>query len=684
MTRTAPQPPYTAHADDFCERSLPPPEMRPIIELGGLKYPEQLNAAVELLDHIAAKQPNAVAIHAHSGNWTYGKLLDTANRVARVLVEDLGMVPGNRVLLRGPNHAWMVACWFAVLKAGGVAVCTMPLLRKKELIYIADKAQVHIAFCDHRFMAECEQAFAGRERAQVLYFNNEGGLAPEKDLEKIAARKSPSFSACPTGAEDIAIIAFTSGTTGLSKGTMHSHRDLLACTDTFAQHLVRAEAKDIFIGSPPLAFTFGLGGLLLFPFRIGASVVMLEQGAPQLLLEGIQAFRATVCFTAPTAYRAMLKLLEEFEISSLRKCISAGETLPVETYYAWQQATGLRIIDGIGSTEMLHIFISAAEDDIRPGATGKPVPGYRAKLIDAEGKDTPVGEVGRLAVIGPTGCRYLMDITQQKKYVENGWNVTGDSYKMDAEGYFWYQARTDDMIVSSGYNISAPEVENVLLGHPKVAECAVIGVPDAERGQLVKAFVVLAPGGEPTPATVKELQDFVKQEIAPYKYPRAIDFVKALPRTATGKLQRGKLREQIASGALQVHDPAEWPRPKGYANAVSARGRSVFVAGQVGWDPKSCAFASTEFVPQVRQALANIVEVLRAAGAEPRHVTRLTWYITDRKAYMSAQKEIGEAYREVMGKHFPAMSVVEVRALIEEKALVEIEATAMVPESATP
>ncbi len=674
----------TAHVDTFCAQNLPPVDLRPRIEMGDLKYPARLNAATELLDRTAARNPKATAMHSHDGNWSYARLLETSNRIAHVLVDDLGLVPGNRVLLRGPNHPMMVACWFAVLKAGGVAVCTMPLLRKKELTYTAEKAQIDIALCDHRFAAECEQAFAARPGAKLVFFNREGASA-QTDLETLAAKKPGTFADCATAADDIAIIAFTSGTTGQSKGTMHSHRDLLVCADTFANHIVRAEAKEMFIGSPPLAFTYGLGGLLLFPFRVGASVVLLEQAMPQLLLEAVQHFRASVCFTAPTAYRAMLKLLEDFDVSSLKKCVSAGETLPVETFHAWQKATGLKIIDGIGSTEMLHIFISAAGDEIRPGATGKVVPGYRAKLLDAAGGDTPIGEVGHLAVMGPTGCRYLNDLEQQKKYVQNGWNVTGDSYKQDADGYFWYQARTDDMIVSSGYNISAPEVENVLLGNPKVAECAVIGVADAERGQLVKAFVVLAPGGEPTHATAKVLQDYVKAEIAPYKYPRAIEFVKSLPRTNTGKLQRGRLRQQVAStgNTVQVHDPETWARPNGYANAASARGRCIFLAGQVGWDPKTSTFPSNELAPQVRQALLNIVEVLRAAGAEPQHIVRLTWFVTDRKAYRAAQREIGEAYREILGKHFPAMSVVEVSGLVEEKALVEIEATAMVPDPPT-
>jgi 2-aminobenzoate-CoA ligase len=455
-------------------------------------------------------------------------------------------VPGNRVLLRGPNNPMMAACWFAVLKAGAVVVCTMPLLRVRELTFIADKAQIRLALCDTRFAADCEQAMSTtgngfpREGARVIHFHS----AADGSLESLMRGKPTTFENCDTAAEDTALIAFTSGTTGQGKGTLHFHRDVLACCDCFPPYILKPAPDDIFCGSPPFAFTYGLGGILLFPMRIGASALLLEQAAPPQLLQGIQDFKATVCFTAPTAYRAMAPLVKGFDIASLKKCVSAGETLPRPTFELWEKATGLKIIDGIGSTEMLHIFISASGDDIRPGSTGRPVPGYEAKLIDDDGNDLPVGEIGRLAVRGPTGCRYLDNLERQRGYVQNGWNLTGDSYVMDADGYFWYQARTDDMIISAGHNISGPEVEAVLLDHPKVAECGVIGAPDEERGQIIKAYVVLRAGFEPGPERVKELQDFVKSEIAPYKYPRAIEFVETLPRTETGKLQRFRLRER--------------------------------------------------------------------------------------------------------------------------------------------
>ncbi|HJU66056.1 MAG TPA: AMP-binding protein, partial [Gemmatimonadaceae bacterium] len=367
-----------------------------------------------------------------------------------------------------------------------------------------------------------------------------------ESLEALAREKSPEFDAVETAADDVAIIAFTSGTTGQAKGTMHFHRDILAICDCFPRYVLRASPDDLFCGSPPLAFTFGLGGILLFPMRIGASTLLLEQAAPPQLIKGIQDFRATVCFTAPTAYRAMTPLVKDHDIKSLRKCVSAGEALPLATFEAWREATGLSIIDGIGSTEMLHIFISAREDEIRPGSTGRAVPGYEAKLVNDEGEDVELGAIGRLAVRGPTGCRYLADPERQRGYVQNGWNLTGDSYRMDADGYFWYQARSDDMIISSGYNLSGPEVENVLLEHPCVQECGVVGVPDDERGQIVKAYIVLRAGYEGNAATIKELQEFVKAELAPYKYPRSIEFVESLPRTETGKLQRFRLRERNA------------------------------------------------------------------------------------------------------------------------------------------
>jgi 2-aminobenzoate-CoA ligase len=540
----------SAHVDTFCRDALPPRELLPDRLYGTipeLSYPARLNCAAELLDRqVEAGHGDRTVFHFQGGTWTYRQLLETANRIAHVLVEDLGIVPGNRVLLRGPNNPMMAACWFAVLKAGAVVVCTMPLLRVRELTFIADKARIGLALCDTRFAADCEQAMATtghgfpREGARVIHFHS----AADGSLESLMRGKPTTFENCDTAAEDTALIAFTSGTTGQGKGTMHFHRDVLACCDCFPPYILKPEPDDIFCGSPPFAFTYGLGGILLFPMRIGASALLLEQAAPPQLLQGIQDFRATVCFTAPTAYRAMAPLVKGFDIASLRKCVSAGETLPRPTFELWEKATGLKIIDGIGSTEMLHIFISSAGEDIRPGSTGRPVPGYEAKLIDDDGNDLPVGEIGRLAVRGPTGCRYLDNLERQRGYVQDGWNLTGDSYVMDADGYFWYQARTDDMIISAGHNISGPEVEAVLLDHPKVAECGVVGAPDEERGQIIKAYVVLRAGFEPGPDLVKELQDFVKAEIAPYKYPRAIEFVETLPRTETGKLQRFRLRER--------------------------------------------------------------------------------------------------------------------------------------------
>ncbi len=541
----------SAHVDTFCRNALPPPELMPDMRYDTLPdllaYPPRLNCAVELLDKmVAAGCGDRTVFHFHGGHWTYRQLLETANRIAWVLVQDLGLVPGNRVLLRGPNNPMMAACWFAVLKAGGVVVCTMPLLRVRELTFIADKAKISLALCDARVAAECEQAMSTtaegfpRENGRVVLFH----AAQPGSLESLMRGKSPHFDNCDTAGDDTALIAFTSGTTGQGKGTMHFHRDVLAVCDCFPRYILKADPDDIFCGSPPLAFTYGLGGILLFPMRIGASALLLEQAAPPQLLQGIQDHHATVCFTAPTAYRAMSGLVKGFDISSLRKCVSAGETLPKATFETWERETGLKIIDGIGSTEMLHIFISAAGDDIRPGSTGRIVPGYEAKVVDDDFNEVPTGTLGRLAVKGPTGCRYLDNLERQRGYVHDGWNLTGDSYVKDEDGYFWYQARTDDMIISSGHNISGPEVEGVLLDHPAVAECGVVGVPDEIRGNIVKAYVVLRPGVEPGPELVEELQAFVKAEIAPYKYPRAIEFIDSMPRTETGKLQRFRLRQR--------------------------------------------------------------------------------------------------------------------------------------------
>jgi 2-aminobenzoate-CoA ligase len=544
----------TGHVDTFCRDSLPPRELWPRFLYDGvpeLAYPRRLNCAAELLDsRIAQGDGERTSILFPGGRWSYGELHAAVNRIARVLVEDLGVVPGNRVLLRSPNTPLLAACWLAVAKAGGVVVCTMPMLRRRELVYIADKARIRLALTDARLAEECEQAMRAtgdgspREGARVVVFQGGGG---EGSLEALMRSKPADFSPCDTAADDVAAILFTSGTTGKAKGTLHFHRDVLAVTDCFPRYVLRPSADDVFCGTPSLAFAYGIGGLLLFPLRCGAATLLLEQVTPAHLLQGIQDHRATICFSVPAAFRAMCGLTASYDLTSLRRCISAGETLPAATFEAFRKSTGLRIIDGIGSTEMLHQFISSADGDIRPGSTGKVVPGYQAKIVDENGEDVPPGEIGRLAVCGPTGCRYLADPERQRGYVQNGWNLTGDAYRMDADGYFWYQARTDDMIVSSGHNIAGPEVEGVLLEHPKVKECGVVGVPDEERGQIVKAFVILSPEAEASDETVKELQAFVKSQIAPYKYPRQIEFVASLPRTETGKLQRFRLRQGFAA-----------------------------------------------------------------------------------------------------------------------------------------
>ncbi|MBN9061328.1 MAG: benzoate-CoA ligase family protein [Rhizobiales bacterium] len=536
----------SAHLDSFARDNLPPPELQPefLFALPELRYPRRLNCITEFLDTwVAAGRGDHPCLISPAETLSYGELQDRVNRICNVLVSRLGMKPGHRVLLRSANNPMMVAVYFAVIKAGGVVVATMPLLRAKELAYPVVKSRIALAVCDARLKDEMEKARSLAPDLQRVVYWGDGG---SDSLDAMIADASPDFAACDTAIDDVCLIGFTSGTTGEPKGTMHFHRDMLAICDGYARHVLRATKDDIFIGSPPLAFTFGLGGLVLFPLRVGASAVLLETASPDDLMQAIEKYRATVCFTAPTAYRAMLGKLDKFDMSSLRKCVSAGEHLPKATFEAWEKATGLKLLDGIGATEMLHIFIAAREEEIRPGATGKPVPGYEAKIIDGNGADLPPGSVGRLAVRGPTGCRYLAD-ERQRKYVVNGWNVTGDTYLMDEDGYFWYQARSDDMIVSSGYNIAGPEVESALMAHGAVAECGVVGQPNDERGMIVKAFVVLKPGVKGDAAMAKALQDFVKQEIAPFKYPRAIEFVDSLPRTESGKLQRFALRERAAS-----------------------------------------------------------------------------------------------------------------------------------------
>jgi 2-aminobenzoate-CoA ligase len=539
----------SAHTDTFCRDQLPPPDLWPRMDFGVLRelaYPSQLNCATELLDRrVEEGDGDRTAFLIPGGRWTYRDVLEMANRIAHVLVDDLGVVPGNRVLLRGPNSPMVVACWFAIVKVGAVVVCTMPLLRVRELTYIADKAEISLALCDARFAPECETAMgqtsagAPRPGGRTVHFASDAA----DSLETMMIGKPATFANCDTAADDTVLIAFTSGTTGNAKGTMHFHRDVLAICDCFPRSVAKLSRDDICCGSPPFAFTFGLGGLVLFPMRLGAASLLLEQAAPPQLIAGIHEHKPTVCWTSPTAYRAMLGMLDRYDISSLTKCVSAGEHLPRPTFEAWEKATGVRIIDGIGATEMLHIFISASGDDIRPGSTGRVVPGYEARCIDATGSEVPRGEIGRLAVRGPTGCRYLGDLERQRGYVENGWNVTGDSFRQDDEGYFWYVARTDDMIITGGHNVSGAEVENVLLEHRAVQECGVVAAPDEDRGHVVKAFIVVRAGVAATPELARELQDFVKAEIAPYKYPRRIEFVEKLPRTDTGKLQRFRLRE---------------------------------------------------------------------------------------------------------------------------------------------
>ncbi|KYK48999.1 benzoate-CoA ligase family protein [Bradyrhizobium sp. 191] len=542
----------TAHVDTFARQHLPPRELWPefIFTRPELHYPPRLNCVSYFLDRwVEQGHGEAPCVISPSVSYTYRELQALVNRIANVLVGKLNLVPGGRVLLRSANNPMMVATYLAVIKAGGIVVATMPLLRAKELSYPIQKAAITLALCDGKLSDEMEKAKAaapGLER--VVYWGN----GASDSLEALIADASPEFGALDTAADDICLIAFTSGTTGDPKGTMHFHRDMLAVCDGYARNILRAEQKDRFIGSAPLAFTFGFGGVL-FPMHIGASFVLLEKTTPDDLLSAIEQYKITVCFTAPTAYRAMIGKLPGRDISSLRKCVSAGETLPKPTFDAWFKATGIKLMDGIGSTEMLHIFISATEDEIRPGATGKPVPGYEAKIVDDEGRDVPPGTMGRLAVRGPTGCRYLAD-ERQRKYVQNGWNITGDTYLMDSDGYFWYQSRSDDMIVSAGYNIAGTDVEAALLTHPAVAECGVVGAPDEARGMIVKAYVIAAPGVTADAQLVAELQEHVKREIAPYKYPRAIEFVTQLPKTETGKLKRFALRQlaQVAATSSGV------------------------------------------------------------------------------------------------------------------------------------
>jgi 2-aminobenzoate-CoA ligase len=538
---------YTAHVDTFARDNLPLRDQWPdlIFTIPEVQYPDHINCIVDLLDtKIHQGLGDLPAIYSADGMFTYAQLQIQVDKVAYVLTHEMRLVPGNRVLLRSANNAMLAICWCAVAKAGLIVVATMPLLREKELVDIIEKVQISAAICDKRLDTELQ---AAQQRCpmlqQIMYFND----STLDGLEAHMSNWTEPFTAVDTGAEDTVLIAFTSGSTGQPKAAMHFHRDILAACDCFPKSILHMTSDDICIGTPPLAFTFGLGALLIFSMRVGAATVLLERLTPESLLSAISEHRATIAWSTPLFYRQMAEIAGKFDLSTLKQSVSAGEWLPVSTRTMWREATGIEMVDGIGSTEMLHIFIASAAAEVRPGATGKVVPGYQACILDGNGQQLSPGNIGRLGVKGPTGCRYLAD-ERQRTYVQFGWNLTGDAYLMDEDGYFWFQARTDDMIVTAGYNVAGPEVEGALLMHPAVAECAVVGAPDVERGTIVKAFVVLKPGITGDAALIKTLQDFVKQNIAPYKYPRAVAFCDELPRAGTGKVQRFRLRQQEHGG----------------------------------------------------------------------------------------------------------------------------------------
>jgi 2-aminobenzoate-CoA ligase len=541
----------SGHVDDFARRNLPPPEQWPelLLDRPEFQYPEYLNAAVELTDRIVGKGwGDRIALIGNGRQRTYKELADWSNRLAHALVENYGVKPGNRVLIRSGNNPALVAAWLAATKAGAVVVNTMPMLRAGELAKIIDKAEVALALTDSRIADELVAcAKTSRFLRQVVNFD--GTSNHDAELDRVALNKPVKFDAVKTGRDDVALLGFTSGTTGEPKATMHFHRDLMIVADGYAREVLGVTEDDVFVGSPPLAFTFGLGGLAIFPLRFGATATLLENAAPSEMIKIIETYKATVCFTSPTAYRAMMAAMDKgADLSSLRIAVSAGETLPAPVFEAWTGKTGKTILDGIGSTELLHIFITNRVGDAIGGTTGHPVSGYEARIVDDDMNELPPGSVGKLAVRGPTGCRYLAD-SRQSNYVRDGWNLTGDSFVQDARGRLSFVARSDDMIVSSGYNIAGPEVEAALLSHPAVAECGVVGAPDEARGLIVKAYVVLAGGAKADAALTQALQDHVKREIAPYKYPRAIEYVAQLPKTETGKLRRFTLRQMAAGRA---------------------------------------------------------------------------------------------------------------------------------------
>ncbi len=547
----------SAHVDTFTRDNLPPHDQWPelIFESPEFVFPDQINCASLLVDNkLADGREDRIAIRTNEAHCTYLQLTAQANRIANVLVREMGLVPGNRVLMPAANGPMLAACMLAVWKAGGVAVPAMPLLRARELAQVIRKAKITHALCDRRLSVEVEAARASCPvLGQVRYFHDDG----PQSLDYLAACQSDYFVNVPTSGDDVALIIFTSGTSGIPKGTMHFHRDLLSVCRGFPEAVLGQTADDILAGTPSLAFTYGLVGIFLVPMFYGASTVLLEQYSAKSLLETIGRHRVSVLYSVPVMYRAMTPIAAEHDLSSVRACVSAGEHLPIPTRAAWERATGLKPIDGIGASELAQIFIAASGENIRPGATGKPVPGYRAAVLDENGQPVPTGSIGRLAIKGPTGCRYLAD-ERQKSYVQNGWNMTGDAYLVDEDGYYFYQARVDDMIVAAGYNIAAPEVESALLAHPAVAECGVVGWPDEQRGQVVKAYVVLKLGYQKSAAMAEELQDHVKRTIAPYKYPRVIEFADELPRTGTGKLQRFKLRPPAPPAATIMSSTRAW------------------------------------------------------------------------------------------------------------------------------
>lgn len=530
------------YQDQFANFHLPPDDLMPEIILdAAFQLRDDLNCVDYLLDrHTREGNSDKIAIRTFDGNWTFGQLFEKANQIAHVLTDDLNFVSGNRVMIRSANNPMFVACWFGILKAGGIAVATMPLLREKELTTMCDSAEISHAFCDLRLIDEM-QSVTSKYLKKVCAFDGSGKNVSE--LERLMAAKPTEFENFKTSAVDISLIGFTSGTTGKPKMTAHYHRDILLICEAFPKYSLQPAQDDIFTGSPPLGFTFGLGGMVLFPFYYGASTFLIEKPTPDMLLKAISEHKITICFTAPTAYRVLTPLVKDFDISSLRRCVSAGETLPLKVWNDWFDATGLKIIDGIGSTEILHIFISSTDDNMKPGATGLAVTGYEAKIVDHLGHDLPDNQAGRLAVRGITGCKYLNAPDKQREYVENGWNITGDIFKQDEDGYFWFVARGDDMIISSGYNISAIEVESVLLGHPEILECAVTSAPDEERGMLVCAHIVLKNKDVGGAEKAKEIQEWFKMAAAPYKYPRIVNFIDQLPKTETGKIQRFKLKQ---------------------------------------------------------------------------------------------------------------------------------------------